>query len=50
MTAQELLFLLWFAVSVVCILVAAFKTKSWIAASLIAVVALGVGYVMGVIK
>lgn len=50
MTGNEILFLAWFVVGVSCVLLTAFRAKSWIASALIALVWLGVGYVMGVIK
>lgn len=49
MTASELLLIIWFGVSVGCILVAWIKGH-WIAGVVVAIICLATGYVMGVIK
>lgn len=49
MTADELLLIVWFAVSVFCILVAWIK-GNWMAGVFVAICCLATGYVMGVIK
>jgi hypothetical protein len=48
-TGWELAQLLWLAVSMFCVILAALKTRGWLAPVFVAIVALLVGYVTGVI-